>query len=68
MFRVAQLVRRVRVDHQRNGIETVADHVDGLDVPTGLDLDLDAPIPRGPFHFHPLGELLERILDADGHP
>ena len=37
-------VRGIRVHHQRNFPEALANFLDQIDVPAGFDLDLDAPI------------------------
>ena len=44
-----------------------ADPLDGVDVPPGLDLDLDALVARRALDPHTLDQLVERILDPDRH-
>ena len=54
--------RRPSAGRRRTASRTVSDR---LDVPARLDLDLDAPVAGGELHLDALGELVERILDAD---
>ena len=65
VVRVRQRVGRVGVHHQRNRAEAAADHLDRLEVPAGLDLDLDPPVPGGELNLDTFGEQVERVLDTD---
>ena len=62
MLRIAQLVRSVRVHHQRDRPEPLPNQPDGLDIPPRLDLDLDAAIALGqldPFDLMMIEQPLE---------
>jgi len=44
---VFQAIGGVRVDHQANARPAIAQGLDGMDVPAGLDFDFDALIAGG---------------------
>ena len=61
MDRIAELVRRVGIHHQRNRAEARAHGVNRIKVPPRLDLDLDALVARFPFDGDALEQLFEKI-------
>ncbi len=65
MRRVGQVIGGVGIDHERDRAEPLAERLHRLDVPAGLDLDLDAAVARGQLDRDAFGEIVERILDAD---
>src|SRR3989454_40814 len=60
-------ISRVGIHHQPDARKLLAQPVDGLDVPARLDFDLDALVAGRKRPLHSLGQLLERVLDADGY-
>src|SRR3989454_2070029 len=65
MVRVRRRVGRVGVHHQRDRAEARAYGLHRLEIPAGLDLDLDPAIPRGELALDLRGKIVERLLNAD---
>ena len=63
--RVLKRVGGVGVDLQGDVAELRADALDRRDVPSGLDLDLDALVTGGQLLLDLLQQLVEGVLDAD---
>ena len=65
---IRQRVGAVRVHHERHVRIALAHFADHVDVPPGLDLDLDPPVAPGEFEPDLVQELVHGVLDSDGDP
>jgi hypothetical protein len=59
MIRIVESVGGVGVDHERDRADAMPDGRDGLDVPSGFDLDFDALVAGGDLDAHAFDQLLE---------
>ena len=64
---IFERVGGVGIDLQWNLPERLAHALDGVEIPSRLDLDLDALIAGGQLLLDLAHQLIERILDADRH-
>ena len=67
MLRVGQRVRGVRVHLQGHVAEALAHRTHGAEVPTGLDLELDAPVALVEIAADGAEKVRDRAVDADRH-
>src|SRR5271169_3684360 len=67
MFKLIQSVGGIGIATQRDVRPPRTDALKNLHIPSRLDFDFDAAIPGGKFDLNLVQQLLDGILDADGH-